>query len=187
MQGFPGVTTADAREYGVRCAYCEGAIHHAGHIEHFRRKDQNHFPELTFAWGNLFLACGSTKHCGHYKDCDSTPSYNPDELIKPDEHDPDDWLYFHSSGKVRVKSGVVAANDLRRAEETIRVFNLNSPTLVGARANVTRAYKERVLRDLDEIASWNEEEREAFLRGEVAATRWEPHATAIKHFLQSQS
>lgn len=24
MQGSPGVTTEDASEYGVRCAYCEG-------------------------------------------------------------------------------------------------------------------------------------------------------------------
>ena len=67
MQGIPGVTTEDASEYGVRCAYCEDAIHHAGHIEHFRRKNKNHFPELTFDWSNLFwrvvlkIIAGTTK------------------------------------------------------------------------------------------------------------------------------
>lgn len=68
MQGIPGVTTPDANEYGLRCAYCEGTIFHEGHIEHFRRKNPAHYPELTFAWPNLFLACGASSHCGHYKD-----------------------------------------------------------------------------------------------------------------------
>ena len=28
MQGIPNITTPDASEYGVRCAYCECAVHH---------------------------------------------------------------------------------------------------------------------------------------------------------------
>src|SRR5690554_4407048 len=84
MQRDPSLA-ADASEYGVLCAYCESAIYTDGHLEHFRRKNPNHYPELTFEWTNLFLACGSHEHCGHYKDRNTAPSYNPDDLIKPDE------------------------------------------------------------------------------------------------------
>lgn len=186
MQGIPGVTTEDSKEYGVRCAYCEGAIHHEGHIEHFRRKNAHHFPELTFTWTNLFLACRSNKHCGHYKDRPGAAPYNPDELIKPDDHDPEEYLHFHSSGEVRVSNGVTSKQDRHRAEETIRVFHLDSRKLVGARAQAVRGYKQKMLNELDEVASWDEDEREAFLLAEIEATLWDPFATTIKHFLQSK-
>ena len=109
MQGIPGVTTEDASEYGVRCAYCEDAIHHAGHIEHFRRKNKNHFPELTFDWSNLFLACGSKNHCGHYKDRSRANPYNPDELIKPDVEDPEEYFYFVGGLRNMKKDAIKAA------------------------------------------------------------------------------
>jgi len=184
MQGIPGVTTPDANEYGLRCAYCEGTIFHEGHIEHFRRKNPAHYPELTFAWPNLFLACGANSHCGHYKDRPGAPAYNPDHLIKPDEHEPSDFLHFHSSGDVRVRSGLSAA-DTHRAAETIRVFGLDDGALSGARAKALSFYKTRVLEDLNELASWSLEDRQAYLVGELEVARWEPYATTIHHFLQS--
>jgi len=187
MQGIPGVTPHDGGEHGVRCAYCEAQIHHAGHIEHFRRKNRHRpvgYPELTFQWGNLFLACGSQTHCGHYKDRRNASAYNPDELIKPDEHDPEHYLYFHSSGEVRPRHPLNAA-DAHRAEETIRVFGLNNASLPGERKKALRVYRDKVAADLDELAAWSSEDREAYLRGEVEATRWDPYATTIKHFLQN--
>ncbi len=41
-----------------KCAYCESYIPHVtfAHIEHYRPKAT--FPDLTFSWGNLLLACG---------------------------------------------------------------------------------------------------------------------------------
>jgi len=183
MQGIPGVTTVDAAEYGVRCAYCESAIRHEGHIEHFRRKNPQHFPELTFVWTNLFLACGSQSHCGHFKDRGLAPAYDPAHLIKPDEHDPEEFLHFHSSGEVRSKAGLTALDDQRRASETIRVFGLDAPALSGERANVTSIYKKAILGELNEIASWQPQEREDYLKSEIQATQWEPYATTIKHFL----
>jgi uncharacterized protein (TIGR02646 family) len=184
MQGIPGVTTPDANEHGLRCAYCEGAIYHEGHIEHFRRKNPAHHPELTFAWPNLFLACGANTHCGHYKDRRGAPAYDPAQLIKPDEHEPSDFLHFHSSGEVRVRAGL-GADDAHRATETIRVFGLDNGALSGARAKAVSFYKTKVLDDLNELASWPLEDRRAYLVGEVEATRWEPYATTIHHFLQS--
>lgn len=186
MQGIPGVTTPDANEYGLRCAYCEGAIYHEGHIEHFRRKNPAHYPELTFAWPNLFLACGANTHCGHYKDRKSAPAYDPDQLIKPDEHEPSELLHFHSTGEVRVRNGLDAVN-AHRAVETIRVFGLDDDALSGTRAKVLSVYKQKILADLDEIAAWPLADRQAYLDEEVEATRWEPYATTIQHFLQSNA
>lgn len=184
MQGIPGVTTEDAAEYGVRCAYCEGAIHHEGHIEHFRRKNATHYPELTFEWTNLFLACGANGHCGHYKDRPSAPKYDPDQLIKPDEYDPDYYLFFHSKGKVRVRSGL-STNDQLRAAETIRVFGLDDSSLEGSRAKAVSAFRQKILNELDEVFSWAPADRERYFLGEIEETRWDPYATTFKHFLQS--
>ncbi|HHR6030936.1 TPA: retron system putative HNH endonuclease [Providencia alcalifaciens] len=183
MQGIPDVTTFGANEYGVRCAYCEGAIYHKGHIEHFRRKNKAHFPELTFVWENLFLACGSNEHCGHYKDRNGVPSYNPDNLLKPDEDDPDSYLYFHSTGEVQPRANI-DKNSRFCATETIRVFGLNSTVLSGARSQALSVYKKQVIGDIEELASWPEEERDAYLADEIEKTRWEPYSTTIKHFLQ---
>lgn len=184
MQGQPDVTIPEVNEYGLRCAYCEGAIRHEGHIEHFRRKNQDHFPELTFDWHNLFLACGSHEHCGHYKDRRGAPAYNPQHLIKPDIHNPEHYLYFHSSGRVRPRTGL-SADNAQCATETIRVFGLDSSVLSGARSKALTAYKKNILDELDELTTWPEEERNDYFINEIEATCWEPYATTIKHFLQN--
>lgn len=188
VQGIPGITSEDAAEYGLRCAYCEGAIHQEGHIEHFRRKNRNRpngYPELTFDWNNLFLACGSHNHCGHYKDRPSASPYDPDQLIKPDEHDPEHYLYFHSSGEVRARRDKnLTQEEKRRATETIRVFGLDNRSLAGARARAVSGYRKMKAEDFEELASWEEAERQEYLLGEIEATRWVPYATTIKHFLQ---
>jgi uncharacterized protein (TIGR02646 family) len=170
---------------GLRCAYCEGIIFYGGHIEHFRRKNPAHFPQLTFAWSNLFLACGSNDHCGHYKDKKGR-SYDPNDLIKPDDHDPNDYLYFHSSGEVRVRNREgIADVDQRRAQETIRVFNLNEPGLKGARARALEAYKKRSPSIIDDLMEFEPDEREVFIQQEIEATRWDPFSTTIHNFFES--
>lgn len=183
MQGISNETTVQAKEYGLRCAYCEGAIYHEGHIEHFRRKNAKHYPQLTFVWENLFLACGSNDHCGHYKDHKNSPPYNPDQLIKPDEHDPEDYLYFHSTGEVRVRHGL-DDNKTNMANQTIRVFGLNEPTLVGSRSKALKSYKEIMLEEFDIVANWPPEYLQEYLADEVKKTRYHPYSTSIKHFLQ---
>ncbi|NVE01087.1 retron system putative HNH endonuclease [Massilia sp. BJB1822] len=184
MQGIPGITGEDAKEYGLRCAYCQGAIRSEGHIEHFRRKNSSHlngYPELTFAWENLFLACHSNDHCGHFKDRSGGPAYNPDHLLKPDEEDAEAFLYFHSSGSVAPREGLSPA-DKHRASETIRVFGLDNRSLIGAREKAVIKYREMLRTDLEELASWDEESRREYMREEIETTRWEPYASAIKDF-----
>lgn len=184
MQGQPGVTTPDASEHGLRCAYCESQIFADGHIEHFRRKNERHYPELTFDWNNLFLACGSNTHCGHYKDRKGAPDYNPDRIIKPDEHEPDDYLFFHSSGEVRARSGLNETDNIRAAE-TIRVFGLNDRGLMARRARTISAYKNRIIAEIDELATWSSKDRQAYLADEIRISCYHPYATTIKHFLLS--
>lgn len=186
MQGPPASVTAKTGESRVRCAYCEGALYPGdGHIEHFRRKSPQHFPQLTFTWSNLFLSCNGPEHCGHYKDRRTAPTYDPARLIKPDEDDPEFFLYFHSSGEVRPRTGLNAA-DTQRAKDTIAVFGLNAPALKGHRRRELDSYRTHILSELDEIETWLPEERNEYLRNEIEHTRWAPYATTFKHFLQKR-
>lgn len=168
------------------CAYCEGPLYASkqSHIEHFRRKGPRHFPELTFAWDNLFLSCNSTKHCGHYKDRPTAAPYDPGDLIKPDEHDPDEYLFFHSSGVVHPREHI-HSDKKRFAEETIRVFGLNHGALQGARMQACKTIKDSILSELDFLSALTEEERNEYLQQEIEANQHLPFATTIKHFLES--
>jgi uncharacterized protein (TIGR02646 family) len=192
MQGRRVVTDeSDDEAYeiiGLRCAYCESQIFYGGHIEHFRRKNRSRpdsYPELTFSWTNLFLACVSVEHCGHYKDRPTGAAYDPDELIKPDEHDPSDYLYFHSSGEVRVRNNPGMTNtDRRRGSETIRVFNLDCGLLRGSRRKVLKKYTAGNPNILEELMQFEPADRLEFITQEIGATETEPHSTVIRHYFE---
>lgn len=173
---------AEMTEHGVLCAYCEGAIHAEGHIEHFRRKNPQHFLELTFKFSSLFLARGAKDHCGHYKDGKATLSYNVDDLIKPDEMKLGYYLYFHSSGEVRPQERI-SHEDKHIVAETIRVLGLKNGPLPRVRKKALSVYENKMLTESDYIATWPESERDAYLQQEVQESCWEPYATTIKHFL----
>jgi len=193
MQGqYCRADDADDAEYviwGLRCAYCESQIFYGGHIEHFRRKNRHRpdaYPELTFAWDNLFLACGATEHCGHYKDRPSAAPYDPDDLIKPDEHNPDAFLFFHSRGSVLVRDRTGMTDvDRHRALETIRVFNLNCGHLRGARKKSLNAYRAKNPGLIDELMTFDEVLRREYILSEIEATKWDPFSTTIKHFFEA--
>ncbi|ELN2738285.1 TIGR02646 family protein [Pluralibacter gergoviae] len=108
---------------GKRCAYCERKIdiHNSDdkHIEHFLRRCRHR--HLTFEWSNLFGSCAESKHCGFYKD---EQNYQEQDLIKADSDDPTYFFHFGINGNMDIRSGL-SRNDQRRAEVTIRVFNLN--------------------------------------------------------------
>ena len=184
MQGQQIVTDNALYILGLRCAYCESQIFHGGHIEHFRRKNPAHHPELTFEWTNLFIACGSIVHCGHYKDRGGAP-YRPEDLIKPDVHDPNEFLYFHSSGEVRVRNRVnMSQQDMKRGNETIRVFHLNCGALKGARHKALNRYLDRNTGILEALMDSNENDRQVFIGNEIEATKWDPFWTTIRHFFE---
>lgn len=168
---------------GVLCAYCEGDVYTDGHVEHFRRKNPDHFPELTFVWSNLFLSCGSHAHCGHYKDRPRGAPYDPNDLVKPDEDEPDEFFYFHSSGEIRVREGI-HPDKQARAAETIRVFHLDENVLRWDRWRAVKQYEKNSPGILDDLMAFGEEDRLDFIQTEIEATRTNPHWTVIRHYFE---
>ena len=166
---------------GPRCAYCEGAVYSDAHVEHFRRK--RHFRHLTFDWSNLFLSCDVREHCGHYKDRPRGAGYNPDDIVKPDEEDPDDYFYFHSSGTVRPRSGLDVVKQ-RRASETIRVFNLDCSFLQAERRRAIKQYDRRNPEFLETLMGFDEQDRQQFIDEEIEATKNDYHWTVIRHYFE---
>jgi len=163
-----------------RCAYCESALRaDKRHIEHFRQKGRD--PKVTFLWSNLFGSCNRAENCGRYKD--ELPPYDPADLIKPDEEDPEHFFLFVSDGSVAVRAGLTA-KETRRAHETIRIFNLNG-VLRAMRRSAIAPYIDQGLEVMQMVASgeWTREEGIDFLKEELAATEGFPFSTAIRHTL----
>lgn len=163
-----------------RCAYCEDALRNdKKHIEHFRQKGLD--PKVTFLWSNLFGSCNRIDNCGKFKD--ELPPYDPADLIKPDEEDPERFFLFVSDGSVAVREGL-NATDKKRAMETIRIFNLNG-ALRQMRRSVIAGYIDQAkeVREMVDSGDFTVAEGKAFLKDELAATANQPFATAIKHIL----
>lgn len=196
MQGNPELSmTVGAQDDSVRCAYCEGLTLTKGHIEHFWPRKSK--PQLTFTWSNLFLSCGSNKHCGHYKDSNKAARYSPDDLVKPDEHDPEKFFFFSAGGEALPREGLNEA-DFKRAEASINIFNLNEDSLQAKRRTQLKFYLSalREIEDLVELIEIAESETErneletmlaAQLVNEIAETKYEPYASTIRDFFRSKA
>ncbi|MEY2863678.1 MAG: hypothetical protein RLY58_1385 [Pseudomonadota bacterium] len=167
-----------------RCAYCESAISQAigQHIEHFFQRRQGARPQLIFDWSNLFGACLNHGYCADHKD-QQTLLYDDTHLIKPDIDEPDDFFVFLDDGKVEPKTGL-AATDHLRATETIRVFNLNSPSLVGKRAAAVGGQWQTVEELKDMAAEFDEADWRPLYDAELARASTEPFCTAMLHALR---
>lgn len=169
---------------GRRCAYCEAEISEGKrHIEHFRQKAAHRYPQGTFEWTNLFGSCDREESCGKHKDGCGT--YHPADLIKPDVEDPEYFLLFISDGTIAVRAGL-SEPERRRAEETLRVFNLDAKH--GPLRSIRKKEVYGYLQTFEEYALMTEspEELQDALEREVAATAHLPFATAIKHTLLRQ-
>lgn len=165
-----------------RCAYCECAIKTSlgdsnSHIEHFRQRAR--YPQGTFLWSNLFGSCNNSDRCGTHKD--NLPPYNPEDVIKPDEEDPEDFLLFLDDGSVIARQNLNAV-DKQRAEETIRIFNLDRP-LRQIRETHVKGYKKTAEELAEMAANFDEDEWLPLLEAELAAIADLPFSTAIKHIL----
>lgn len=174
-------TKLDAMQ-GQRCAYCEAKISEdKHHIEHFRRR--KHYPQDTFVWDNLFGSCVRTDTCGHHKDgAGKCAAYQPEDLIKPDIDDPEDYLIFASDGSVAARASLNAAQK-HRATETIRVFNLNGP-LTQTRKTTLQKY----IKNLEHLlAQQSEADYQLWVKKEIEDTAHLPFATAIRHVLTNQA
>lgn len=155
-----------------RCAYCESALDLAeGHIEHFRRKNKDWFPELTFVWDNLYYSCMGNGTCGCHKDR-VLEKDQVDMLIDPCKDNPEDYLVFTPDGEVNPRPAL-SESDRARAELTIDVFNLRHPALCQKRANEIRKYA--WMRD----SEYSSDEIDEYL----ALTKIDQYVTAICHSL----
>ncbi|MBN8422280.1 MAG: HNH endonuclease [Verrucomicrobia bacterium] len=106
-----------------KCMYCEGVVEDVAyeHIEHLRPKAPTKFPELTYEWGNLGLACPA---CNVSKgdDFDDNCAH-----IDPYNEDPAD--FFQGFGPM-----VFPRLGNARAELTAESVKLNRPGLMEQRA-----------------------------------------------------
>ncbi len=173
-----------------RCAYCERRTgdHQLfdGHVEHFR--DQSGHEHLTMDWGNLFWSCNDERTCGKHKDkCRGMEGprrcFDPADLIDPAADDPELFLLFVSDGTVAPR-GDLDEVGRRRANETIRVFQLNeSAYLTRARQDALRPYVGMV----STLIALGPERFREFIASELKNAAEAPFCTAINHFLASQS
>lgn len=167
---------------GGRCAYCECLIDELNrHIEHFRQRSR--FPQGTFDWNNLFGSCSRQTTCGRHKD--SCGVYDHQDVIKPDIEDPEHYLMFAAGGSVSPRLGL-QPDELRRAAETIRIFNLN-----GALSQIRRSEVFGYVQTAEQFAEFAqhfpEHEWLPLLQQELKSIALLPFATAIRHVLTRQS
>jgi uncharacterized protein (TIGR02646 family) len=165
---------------GRRCAYCENRIDgDSRHIEHFRQRSR--YPAGTFQWDNLFGSCNRSESCGKHKDrC----HYADADLIKPDVEDPEEYLQFFSDGQIAPRPDL-DGQALRKATETLRVFNLDHDrgALRQMRKREVAGYIQ-LAEELVELAQiFEHDEFQEILAGELAAVAGYPFETAIKHVL----
>lgn len=198
MQHLPG----PAGETIARCAYCEIAVsdpnppnndspvspEERSSIEHFRAKAAH--PALTFSWSNLFLCCstqGLGLRCEKAKDDAGTDIYSPDDLLKPDDDDPEHYLQFSSNGTIAPRPGQTEQAK-KRALETIRVLKLDHDHLTALRKAAIEQVKQRVDIALSPNTTADpdllDEMYAEFIDRELNATAHLAFATAIKHALQ---
>ncbi len=170
---------------GERCAYCErrtGTGSKEGHVEHFRNQAKH--KDLTLDWNNLFWSCNDENTCGKHKDkCDRPigpqARFDREVIIDPCIDDPERFLIFVYTGNVRPRDGL-SVTDHKRAEETLRVFQLDlSPYLRKARADAVGPYVRLMKRSVP-----NDPDLLAYLQSELNDVSESQFATAIKHFLE---
>lgn len=143
------------------CAYCETYLKSKaqGHIEHLERRSEHQ--EKTFDWNNLFFSCLSRTSCGKYKD-EHGIRFSRGNIVDPSQENLSDFFTFNMIGEILAKDGA----GKHRAEETIRVFNLNDPGLVQKRrsAGITvSGYFDKTDSAKDEFLAYLAESRMSFL------------------------
>jgi 5-methylcytosine-specific restriction endonuclease McrA len=85
----PEIKEALKKETYSKCMYCESKVGHVSyeHIEHIRPKAKGKYPELTFDWDNLGLACPK---CNMNKSDEFDPLL---PLLNPYVDQPNEYLF----------------------------------------------------------------------------------------------
>src|SRR5580658_6712901 len=112
-----------------KCVYCESALGVTTYleIEHYVAKTVT--PALAFEWTNLLPAC---RLCNNAK----SEQDHKGALLKPDAEDPEPYFWIHpDTGKLEPHPKLDAAQS-RRANETIRICDLERPALCVKRVDM---------------------------------------------------
>lgn len=137
------------------CAYCEVEIKNLkddSHLEHIKPQEKN--PQNRFDYYNLIVSCEGNcrsdlviqtnrkqNSCGHKK----ADKFNEKLFLNPIEiENLSEYFIFNRDGEIKPNS-----KDYERANETIKVLNLNSKRLQIERENELQAFDEYLL-NLDE-------------------------------------
>ena len=97
------------------CAYCEIYLHDKedGFIEHLERQRDN--SKRIFDWSNMFVSCRKLA-----------------DIVDPSWENPSDFFQYDLQGNMHPRKDLDPSRK-RKAEETIRIFNLNCPRLANIR------------------------------------------------------
>lgn len=132
------------------CSYCDKyPLDERGkidlQIDHFKPISKPEFTRLAYDWTNLFLACGG---CNKPK----LAQYN-DLILRPDadDYNPSHFFFFDTS------TGEILVNETKgkeysaRAEETIKVFNLNDKSIIKMRLRAIRNFRREMSNPIEEF------------------------------------
>ena len=113
------------------CAYCEIYLHDKedGFIEHLERQRDN--SKRIFDWSNMFISCRKHDSCGAYKD-NQAGVFKLADIVDPSRENPSDFFQYDLQGNMHPRKDLDPSRK-RKAEETIRIFNLNCPRLANIR------------------------------------------------------
>jgi uncharacterized protein (TIGR02646 family) len=89
------------KEQGYICCYCQRRIDlNNSHIEHFKPKDEDYYPELSLEYNNFLASCQkenkSTDHCGHAKD----NWYDEKLMVSPLEENCGEYFSYTEFGEI---------------------------------------------------------------------------------------
>jgi uncharacterized protein (TIGR02646 family) len=151
-----------------KCAYCESKIGHVSdaHIEHYRPKSR--FPDRTFDWDNLLLACGQC-NSARYKGEKFPDVHERGPFINPCEDAPEDHFTFQYDPKTKL-ANVYGKTD--RGKTTEELLGLNREALREYRSRqitrlafiVLKAHSDPTARELLDAACRDDAEYAAFAR-----------------------
>ena len=125
-------------EQGYICCYCERELKDNDyHIEHFRPKDQNLFPELQLEYSNFLCSCqrntqkGEPLHCGNSKG----NWFDENLLISPLDPNCEKQFTYTADGYIYPSN-----DDNIAAKTTIEKLQLNISKLVDLRKRVIEPF-----------------------------------------------
>lgn len=100
------------------------------HIDHFRTR--NLFPDKTFDYSNMLVACNSENYGAKYKDKQIKSKADYTFLINPTVDTPSDYIEYTFTGEME------AIGENQKGIQTINYFNLNEQSLVNRRKRVIK-------------------------------------------------